>query len=153
MDFDAKLDELYIDLPEIADERGFTVTSVLSGKELIIGGVLPMADGRMHNPGRLCVDVRLDGGRSAARAATICALSIASAALGGSLNKIKRVVRLDGAIAASGDFKDHEKVLDGASELLVQIFGSAGKHIRTAIGAASLPRGASVQISIIFEVK
>ncbi len=152
MDFDARLDDLYIDLPEPPDALGSYVHAVKAGKLLFVSGVLPRLEGRIMK-GRAGVDVRLDIAKSAARGAAVNALAIIAAELGGSLNKVKRIVQVAGLVSCGADFKDHSKVLDGASELMGQIFGSAGKHTRIASGAASLPEGATVELSMIVEVK
>lgn len=152
MDFDERLDELFIDLPEPPPMVGPGVNAVRAGKLIHISGVLPRSEGRMMK-GRAGIDVRMDIAAAAARAAMMIALSILRAELGGTLNRVKRIVQLTALVASGADFKDHFRVLDGASELLVQIFGSAGKHTRIASGAASLPEGATVELSIIVEVK
>ncbi len=152
MTFSDKLEELFIDLPEPAPDRGNAVAAMKVGKLLHVGGVLPFAEGRLQFPGRAGVEVRLDNARMAARTAAVQMLAIVARELG-SIDKVRRVVRLDGLVASGADFSDHEKVVDGASELFVQLFGPFGKHVRTAAGAASLPRGACVQLSAVFEVK
>lgn len=153
MSIDKKLAEMFIELPEPATEPGTGLSAVKSGKLLFIGGVYPFAEGRLQFPGRVGVEVRLDNARMAARYCAIHALSAARAELGGSLDRIHKVVRVDGFISCSADFKDHIKVIDGASEFFVQIFGNAGKPVRTAIGAFSLPHNACVELAVIFEVK
>jgi len=152
MTFDERLDELYIDLPEPAAVVGAGVHAVRTGKLFFLGGVLPLSEGRMMK-GRAGIEARLDVAKSAARASAINALAVLMQELGGSLNKVKRIVQLTMHVASGADFKDHFKVLDGASELIGQIFGSAGKHARIATGVASLPEGATVELSLIVEVK
>lgn len=153
MNFDDKLKELFIDLPEPPLEVSNAVRAVSVSKLLQVGGILPSAEGRLQYAGRVGVEVKLDQARLAARMAAILALAIAKRELGGTLNKIKRVIRIDGYVACGADFRDHIKVVDGASELFVQIFGTQGKHLRTAVGAVSLPQNACVEISVIFETK
>lgn len=153
MSFDKKLEELFIDLPEPPEDRGNTVGAVSAGRLLHVGGVLPFAEGRLQYPGRVGVEVRPDNARLAARAAALQALAIVRRELGGSLDRVRRVVRVDGFVACGADFRDHSKVIDGASELFNQIFGPFGKHIRTAVGASSLPNNSCVEISVVFEVK
>lgn len=153
MNYDDKLEELFIDLPEPPTETGSAVAAAQSGKLLYVGGVLPFAEGRIQFPGRVGVEVKLDSAKLAARTAGVLVLAIARKALGGTLNNIRRVVRVDGYVAASGDFRDHGKAIEGAGELFAQIFGLNGKHVRNAIGCASLPQNACIELSVIFEVK
>jgi len=152
-DFDRRLEELYIDLPEPPTDRGSVTGTASSGKLLYVSGAIPYASGRVHYTGRAGVELTLDTAKLAARSAAVLAISQAWHALGGSLRKVKRVLRMDGYIASSVDFKDHAKVLDGASDLLGDIFGPGGKHARSAVGVASLPQNACVSLSIVFELK
>lgn len=153
MNHDDKLGELFIDLPEPPADAGNSTGVVQMGKFLHVGGTIPFAEGRVQYPGRAGVEVRLDNARLAARSAAVMALAQAHRAMGGSLNDIRRVVRVDGFVACGADFRDHFKVIDGASELFVQIFGANGRHTRTAVGASSLPQNACVEISVVFELK
>lgn len=153
MTFDDKLDELFIDMTEPPLERGSVVGAVKSGKTLAVIGALPFVSGRIQNPGRAGVEVRIDSAKLAARAAAVMALSYAWHELGGTLNKIKRALTLEVLIACGADFRDHTKVADGASELLAQVFGPSGKHARSVAGVTSLPHNACISLSIEFEVK
>jgi enamine deaminase RidA (YjgF/YER057c/UK114 family) len=152
MNFDQRLEDLFIDLPEPPQTKGKGVNAVRTGKLLYVGGVLPRSEGRMM-AGRAGVEVRLDMATTAARAAMLFALAIVKSELGGTLNKLKRVVQVSALVACGTDFKDHLKVLDGASDLLVQIFGPSGKHTRISAGVMSLPENATVELSMIVEVK
>ena len=143
MNYDDKVEELFIDMTEPPPEKGASVRAVKSGKHLFVSGVLPYASGRIMYPGRAGVDVRLDNAKLAARTAAVMALSIARGELGGTLNKIKRIVKLEGYVACGADFADHAKVIDGASELFSQIFGAQGKHVRNVVGVSSLPNNSS----------
>ncbi|MFA4974253.1 MAG: RidA family protein [bacterium] len=153
MKFDDRLAELYIELQEPPSEKGSAQAVTQIGKLLYIAQALPYSSGRFHHQGRVGIEVKLDAAKLAARMAAVMAISYARHALGGSLSKIKRVVQLNGFVACGADFKDHEKVLDGASDLFGDIFGVDGKHARTAIGAASLPQNACVCLSVVFELK
>lgn len=153
MDFDEKLEELFIDLPEPAADIGSGLSAVSVGKLLIVCGARPFSEGRIQYPGRAGVEVRLDNAKIAARLAGVMALALARRELGGSLSKIRRVVRMDGFVACGADFRDHQKVVDGAGELFVQLFGVNGKHARTAVGVSSLPQGACVELAVVFELK
>jgi len=153
MNFDEKIEELFIDMTEPPPEKGSTAIAVKSGKQLFIGGALPYASGRIQSPGRAGVEVRLDVAKLAARTAAVMALSCAKQELGGTLSKIRRVVKMEAHVACGADFTDHAKVADGASDLLGEIFGKYGKHVRTVVGASSLPQNACVEISLLFELK
>ncbi len=152
MNFDKKIEELFIDMTEPPPEMGNIVTAVKSGKQLFITGVLPYASGRVQNPGRAGVEVRLDVAKLAARTAAVMALSYARQELGGTLNRIKRVVKMDASVACGADFTDHAKVVDGASDLFGEIFGKYGRHTRAIAGASSLPQNACVELSVLFEI-
>lgn len=153
MDFDAKRDELYIDLPEPPILTGGALHATKVGKILHVDGVLPLSEGRISHKGRVGLEMRLDNARLAARIAAINALSFIANECGGTLNKVKRIINITGYIASGGDFRDHFKVLDGASELFIQIFGSVGKHTRNAIGCSCLPKDACIELSVIVELK
>jgi len=153
MNFDDKVEELFIDMTEPPPEKGASVGAVRSGKYLFVSGVLPYASGRIQYPGRAGVEVRLDVAKLAARAAAVMALSIARQELGGTLNRIKRIVKVEGYVACGADFADHAKVIDGASDLFAQIFGPQGKHVRNVVGVSSLPQNSCVELSVLFEIK
>lgn len=155
MDFEKKLAELFIDLPEIPSPTGVVVpadTFHSAGKILHVGGQLPYVSGKMSFKGRLGVEVSPDQGKLAARHALLMALSALRQELG-SLNKVQKIIQLTGFIAAGGDFQDHDRVLDGASALLEEIFGAAGKHTRIAVGVNSLPKGACVELALLAVTK
>ena len=153
MDVDAKLKELFIELPEPGKTFGSVAHAMRSGKLLFVSGALPFADGKLLAKGRVGIEVRLDLAKSAMRTAFIQALCIVAMESKGTLNQIKQILRLEGYIASGADFGDHLKVLDGASELAGILFGNAGRHSRSAVGVASLPLNACVQLSTIFEMK
>lgn len=153
MDFDERLEELFIDLTEAAPEQGGVVHAVKTGHLVFVSGKLPRAEGRLTYKGRLGLDVTLDHGKAAARAAMVQSLSALWHFLGGTLNKVKRIVAVRGFVASGADFKDHHKVFELASRLLVDIFGTAGQHSLTAVGVNNLPNGAAVEIELIVEVK
>ncbi|OGQ22767.1 MAG: hypothetical protein A3I05_05925 [Deltaproteobacteria bacterium RIFCSPLOWO2_02_FULL_44_10] len=152
MDFDAKLQELYIDLPEPISSPLGIVPFHRIGKILFLPQTFPFAEGKLIAKGRVGVDLRLDTARLGARAALLSSLGILQAHLR-TLNKLKQFLHLDGFIVSGADFQDHEKVFDGASDLLRQIFGKVGEHSRNILGVSSLPRGAAVCVSLSVEVK
>lgn len=153
MDFDAKLAELFIDLPEPAPPAAGTVSAVHVGKLLYVSGVLPFSEGKITSKGRVGLEVRLDNAKLAARIAAVNALAIMWKEFGGTLNKVKRIIQVTGYIASGGEFRQHFKVLDGATELFSQIFGNAGKHTRNAVGCTTLPNDACIELSLIVELK
>lgn len=148
---EARLKELKLTLPSAPAAVANYVPTVIAGNFIFISGQLPMLDGTLHYPGIVGAQVTVD---HAYEAAKLCALNIVAQVKGacGDLDRVKRVVQLNGFVASRADFSDHPKVVNGASDLMVAVFGDAGKHSRAAVGVASLPRGASVEISAIFEI-
>ena len=154
MDFDKKIDELFLDLPEALPESGAVANAVQVGKLIFLSGALPWKEGKIAYKGRLGLEVSIDNGRAAAHAACMQALGTLRNFLGGRLNKVKQVVHLKGYISSGGDFHEQQKVLDGASRLLHDIFGdTAGKHARTAVGVNVLPNNAAIELELVVEVK
>ena len=152
MDFEKRLKELFIDLPEVRPLPQTLASAVQTGKLLYITGQLPYSEGKLSLKGRVGLEISPDQALLAARYALFHCLSVMQASLG-SLNKIKQIVQLSGWIAAGGDFKDHDRVLDAASQLLYEVFGPQGKHSRVAVGVHSLPQNACLELSLIVEVK
>ncbi|MBN1283319.1 MAG: RidA family protein [Proteobacteria bacterium] len=153
MDFDAKLTELFIEMQEPPSDKGSVQAAAQIGKTLIVGQALPYSSGRLHHQGRVGIEVKTDAAKLAARTAAVMALSCARRELGGSLAGVKRVVSIEAFVACGADFKDHDRVIDGASDLMGQIFGPYGKHVRSAAGVASLPQNACLSLSVTFELK
>lgn len=152
MSHESKLNELFVDLPEPAPDAGNSRACVVVDKLLCVGGILPFSEGRIQHTGRVGVEIRPDNAKLAARMAAVYALAVARKELG-SLDKVRRVVSTEGFVACGADFKDHAKVIDGACELFVHIFGNNGKGTRTAVGAFSLPQNACVELSVVFEIR
>lgn len=152
MSYESKLNELFVDLPEPAPDLGNSTACVVVDKLLRVDGVLPFAEGRVQHAGRIGVEVRPDNGKLAARMAAVYALAVARKQLG-TLDRIKRVVSTEGFVACSADFKDHSKVIDGACELFVQIFGNSGRGTKSAVGAFSLPQNSCIELSVVFEIR
>ncbi len=146
-----RLEALGITLPQPAAAIAAYVPFVRTNNLLVISGQLPLQDGKVAQAGLLGKDVSIEQGKEAAR---ICAINLLAQlqAATGSLDKVKRVVRLGGFIAATPDFADHPKVMNGASELMEAVFGEAGRHARTTIGVASLPLAAAVEVEGMFEL-
>jgi enamine deaminase RidA (YjgF/YER057c/UK114 family) len=151
MTFEEKLTSLGLALPEAPKPVATYVPAVQTGNLLFLSGVLPMRNGQLAFTGKLGRDLTVPEGIEAAKVAILNALAIAKQELG-SLDRITRVVKVVGHVASADGFAEQPQVLNGASDLLVAIFGDAGRHARVAIGAAELPRGAAVEIEVILAV-
>jgi enamine deaminase RidA (YjgF/YER057c/UK114 family) len=147
-----KLLTLGITLPEPAKPVANYVGYVLSGNLVFISGQVPLAGGKVLHPGQLGKDVSPDAGREAARQCAINLIAHLKDACGGDLGRVKRVVKLTGFVACTPEFTGHPGVINGASDLMAEVFGDAGKHARAAVGVASLPLGASVEVEAIVEI-
>ena len=146
-----RLDELGIQLPAPPRPFGAYVESVQVGNLLFLSGMLPTAGHEAKFIGRVGAELDAEAARNAAALAARNALAVAREHLG-SLDKVKRIVRLGVSIATTGDVRDHPKVADGASELLQDVFGRDKNPCRVVLGVASLPLGAAVELELIFEV-
>src|SRR5256885_6043370 len=146
-----RLTALGIELPMPPEPFGTYAEAVQTGNLLFLTGMLPTEGRRATFTGRIGAETDVEGGRKAARLATLNALAVARQDLG-SLDKVTRIVRLGVSVATTGDARDQPKVADGASELLQQIFGKEKNPSRLVYGVASLPLGATVELEIIFEV-
>lgn len=151
MSIDARLKELGLKLPTPAAPVAAYVAAVEQGGFLYISGQLPFRNGEVMT-GRLGADLGVEAGREAARACGIMLLAQMKAALG-SLDRVERVVKLGVFVACDPHFTDQPKVGDGASTLMAEVFGDAGKHARSAVGVPSLPLGAAVEIDAVVAVK
>ena len=151
MTYEEKLRSLGLELPEAPKPVATYVPAVQTGNLLFLSGVLPMRNGQLAFTGKLGRDLTVPEGIEAAKVAILNALAIAKQELG-SLDRITRVVKVVGHVASADGFAEQPQVLNGASDLLVAIFGDAGRHARVAIGAAELPRGAAVEIEVILAV-
>jgi len=148
----AKLKEMGITLPAAAAPAANYVPYVISGGLLYISGQLPMEGGKVAVTGHLGKNVDVAAGQ---RAAELCAINIlaqANAALGGDLGRIKRVIKLNGFVASAPEFVEQHLVINGASNLIANVLGEAGKHARAAVGMAALPFNAAVEIDAIMEI-
>ncbi|MFD1744457.1 RidA family protein [Rhizobium helianthi] len=150
---DGRLKELGIELPVAAAPAANYVPYTLSGNTLYISGQLPMEGGKVAVTGLVGSDVDV---ATAQRAAELCAINILSqvkAALGGDLGKVRRVLKLNGFIASAPGFSEQHVVMNGASNLVANVLGEAGKHARAAVGMAALPFNAAVEVDAILEVE
>ena len=146
-----RLRELGINLPRPPAPLGAYVEAVQTGNLLFLSGTLPVEGGVPKFLGHIGAELSVEDGRRATRLAALNALAVARQHLG-SLDKVKRIVRLGVAVATSGDVRDQPKIADGASELLQDVFGKDKNPCRLVYGVASLPLGTSVELEIIFEI-
>jgi enamine deaminase RidA (YjgF/YER057c/UK114 family) len=149
---DRRIAQLGIELPNPAPAVGSYVPFVLVGGLLLVAGQLPVWNGTLKHDGRVGAEITLEDGIAAARLCGLNLLAQVRAACGGDLDRVHRVVRLAGFVQAGPGFTEHVKVLNGASDLMVEVFGQAGRHTRVAVGAASLPLGAAVEVEGMFEI-
>ncbi len=150
-EFERKLKDLGIVLPDAAAPAANYVPYVRIGNMLFVSGQISQnLDGLIV--GQLGKNFSLDKGYQAARFCGIALISQVKSACDGDLSQLKRVVRLGGFVNASSDFTDHPKVINGASDLMVEIFGQKGTHARAAVGSSSLPLGVAVEVDGIFEL-
>jgi enamine deaminase RidA (YjgF/YER057c/UK114 family) len=147
---EATLKELGIELPPPPLPAGLYSPTIRSGSSLYVSGQLPTKDGQVPK-GYVGGDVTVEAAALYARQCAINALSAVRGALG-TLDAVKRTLRVAGYVASAPGFTDHPAVVNGASQLLIDVFGEAGKHARIAIGVAELPRGAPVEVEFLFEV-
>jgi len=146
----AKLQSLGITLPEVAAPAAAYLPFVRTGKLVFLSGHLAKRDGQVI-VGQLGKNVTTDEGKAAARLIAIDLMGTLHAATG-DLGKVKRIVKVMSLVNSTGDFTEHHLVTNGCSELLVEVFGDAGKHARSAFGVAQIPLGACVEIELIAEV-
>ena len=150
--FEDNLVRLGIVLPVAATPAANYVPARRIGSQVYISGQVPSEGGKDKYTGKLGSDFSVEEGQAAARLCAINILAQLRQALDGDLDRVVGVVRLGGFVNAEPDFKDHPKVLNGASDLMVEVFGDAGRHARAAVGCYSLPRNVPVEVDAIFEV-
>ena len=149
---DDKLASLGITLPQVAPPVANYVPFTISGNTLYISGQLPGSGAELVK-GTLGKDLDVRQGQTAAKLCAISIIAQAKAALDGDLGRVARCLRLGGFVASTPEFTDHPKVMNGASDLIVTVFGDAGRHARAAVGVSALPLGAAVEVDAIFEIK
>ena len=149
---DARLAELGIALPEPAAPAGAYVPYVVTGSLVFVAGQITLENGEIKSKGRLGESMNVDDGYAAARLCGLNLLAQVRGACAGDLDRVKRVVRLGGFVNSAAVFTDQAKVINGASDLMVEVFGDPGRHARAAVGAPSLPLGVSVEVDGIFEI-
>lgn len=149
MDIKEKLNKMGITLPPPPSPAGSYIPAIKTGNLIFLSGVLPFQDGNLPITGRVDRDVTIEEASKLARLVVLNALSILDAEFG--LQKISRCIRINGFVASSEGFYKQPQVLNGASDFLKVVFGEAGRHTRTAIGAFSLPLNSPVEIDFVFE--
>ena len=150
---DQRLKELNIELDDASVPAGSYVPYVITNNLVFISGQLPFIDGKLTIKGKVGDNVSLDDAVKMSEACAKALLSQLKAACNGNLDKVNKVVKLGGFVASAPNFTDQPKVINGASDLIVNIFGDRGKHSRFAVGVAALPLNVPVEIDGIFEIK
>jgi len=146
MSIETRLAELGITLPAAPAPAANYVPFVISGNLLFVSGQISARKGRLGD------DLAVEAGAEAARTCGLALLAQARAALG-SLDRVKRVVKLGGFVNSTPEFTDQPEVVNGCSDLMVEVFGDRGRHARAAVSAPALPRGVAVEVEAIFEIE
>ncbi|MGH8834262.1 MAG: RidA family protein [Actinomycetes bacterium] len=147
-----RLAELGLSVPDMVRPMAAYVPTVRSGAFVYTAGQLPIVDGALPRTGKLGAEVSTDEGRELAQQCALNALAAIKAEVG-DLAAVKRVVKVVGFVASAPEYYDQPEVINGASELFGAVFGEAGKHARSAVGVAVLPRNAPVEVEVIVEVE
>lgn len=145
------LAKLGFTLPTVAKPVAAYVPTVRTGNLVYVSGQVPFVDGKLPKTGRLGEGVTLEEGQNLARICVLNALAAVKAEVG-SLDRVKRIVRVGAFVASANEFTQQPQVANGASELLLQVFGEAGRHARAAVGVNVLPLGAPVEVELLVEV-
>jgi enamine deaminase RidA (YjgF/YER057c/UK114 family) len=148
---ETRLAEFGIELPQAAAPVANYVAYVISDNLVFVSGQLAVWNGELKHVGTLGQGISIDDGYQAAR---LCGLNLIAQlrAACGDLDRVKQVVKLGGFVACTAEFTDHPKVVNGASDLMVEVFGDAGRHARAAVGVPSLPMGIAVEVDGVFEI-
>ncbi len=149
---DARLAELGIVLPEAPAPVANYVPYVVHGSLIFVSGQIPFVDGELSFVGKVGDDVSLEDAHMAARVCALNVLAHVRAACDGDLDRMNRCIRLGGFVNGADDFKQHPQVMNGASDLIVEVFGDKGRHARFAVGAGNLPGGVAVEVEGVFEI-
>lgn len=151
MSFYEKLKALNIDLPAVATPAAAYVMYAQTGNTVFVSGHIAKKDGKVW-VGQLGKTMGTEEGRQAARAVAIDLMATLQAACSGDLNRVRRIVKVMSLVNSTPDYTEQHLVTNGASELLVEVFGDAGRHARSAFGVAQIPLGACVEIELIAEL-
>ncbi len=152
MDFENKIKELKINLPEAKPPVGSYVATKIVGNLLYISGQISISENGELIKGKVGKDLSVDDGYKAAERCGLSIISQAKEACNGDLSKIKSCVKLTGFVNSTDNFTEQPKVINGASDLIASVFGEAGMHTRAAVSTNSLPLGVSVEVDAIFEL-
>ena len=152
MDFDSKLKELNIDLPKAADPVGSYVATKITGKLLYISGQISMNENGELIKGKLGKELNTEDGYNAAKRCALNIIAQAKKACANDLSKIKSCIKLTGFVNSTDEFIEQPKVINGASDLIVSVFGNYGMHTRAAVSTNTLPLGVAVEVDAIFEL-
>ena len=152
MDFDKKIIELKIELPEAKAPAGNYVATKITGKLLYISGQISIDDRGELIKGKIGKDLKTEDGYEAAKRCGLSIISQVKKACDNDLSKVKSCVKLTGFVNSTEEFIEQPKVINGASDLIASVFGDAGMHTRAAVSANSLPLGVSVEVDAIFEL-
>ncbi len=147
-----KMAQMHLTLPQAPTPAASFVPYRIAGNLVFISGQLPQEADRIKFIGKLGDSISDEDGTAAARLAALNVLAQLKAAVG-SLDKVKRCVKLTGFVNSTADFTAHSRIINGASDLIVELFGEKGKHARAAIGVSSLPFGSAVEVEAIFEIE
>ena len=151
MKTEERLRQLGLELPEPARPVANYVPAVRAGKLVFVSGQLCLVKGEVTYRGKVGAELTVEQGYEAARLATLNALAVLRAELG-DLDRVRRVVRVFGAVNSAPGFNRQPQVVNGASDLLVEVFGEAGRHARTAVGVSELPMDSAVEVELTVEV-
>ena len=152
MNFERKIEELKIKLPEAKPPVGSYVATKITGNLLFISGQISIAENGDLIKGKIGKDLSTEQGYNAAKRCGLSIVAQAKVACDGDLSKIKSCIKLTGFVNSTDNFTDQPKVINGASDLIASIFGDAGMHTRAAVSTNSLPLGVSVEVDAIFEL-
>ena len=148
----SRIDELGIELPTAASPAANYVPYVLSGNQVVIAGQIPFWNGELAGLGKLGSNLSVDEGAKIARVCGLNLLAQLKVACGGDLDRVSQVVKLGGFVNCIDSFTEQPEVINGASDLMVEIFDDIGRHARFAVGVGSLPRGVAVEVDGVFEL-
>ena len=152
MTYEDKIRELNINLPKAKAPVGNYVATKISGKMLFISGQISIDENGQLIKGKIGKDLDAESGYNAAKRCALSIIAQAKKACDNDLSKIKSCIKLTGFVNSTDEFTDQPKVINGASDLIVSIFGEAGMHARAAVSTNSLPLGVSVEVDAIFEL-
>lgn len=141
-----------ITLPDAPAPAANYVPYVITGNQVVVAGQVPFVGSERHFIGKVGVDYSIEEGQQAARTVALNIIAQVKAACDGDLERVRRCVKLGGFVNCPPDFEQHPQVINGASDVMVQVFGDKGRHARFAVGAPSLPFNVAVEIDAIFEI-